>query len=64
MAEIQKSRLLNIRIVLTNDAFVENMSGEIKTILNKIPEKIEDGIVSGTLMDSNGNKVGSFNLSL
>lgn len=60
----QAPRFLNIRIKLTNDAFVNNLSEEIKKVLDPIPDLIERGFVAGKLRDSNGNGVGGFNLKL
>lgn len=56
----QSPRFLNIRVQLTNDAFVDNLSEEIKKVLNQIPDAIDRGVVSGKLRDSNGNSVGCF----
>jgi len=48
-------------ISLENDAFVNNTESEIARILRRAADRVENGVGSGVLMDSNGNKVGDFN---
>jgi len=49
---------ITIKINTDNAAFEENPA-ELKEILNKALKIIQSGIDCGSLMDSNGNKVGN-----
>jgi hypothetical protein len=49
---------ITIKINTDNAAFEDNPA-ELKEILNKALKIIQSGIDCGSLMDSNGNKVGN-----
>ena len=43
-----------------NAAFSRHQEAEVSRILRTVRDKITDGLVSGSLLDYNGNKVGKF----
>lgn len=51
---------LVIRINLDNAAFHENMEFELKRIGENVASDVADGEDNGRIKDSNGNKVGYF----
>lgn len=61
--------MLKIEIKTGGAAFCDPFTGEeselneaieCKRLLEKICEQLEDGMTNGTIMDINGNKVGSW----
>ena len=55
--------MLKIKIETDNDAFVDNIEGEIRYCLMKIIVKINSAEKEGNLLDSNGNKTGHYKLT-
>ena len=53
---------LIVKIKSNNDAFADGQADEVARILRKVTRAIEQGETSGSLLDFNGNKVGTFNL--
>ena len=51
---------LVIRINLDNAAFHEDMESELKRIGENIASDVADGETGGNIRDSNGNRVGHF----
>ena len=51
---------LVIRINLDNAAFHENMESELKRIGENMASDVADGETGGNIRDSNGNRVGHF----
>ena len=47
-----------------DDAMTADYFGELHTMLTHVVERIRTGSTMGTLWDSNGNMVGSWNLAL
>jgi hypothetical protein len=43
-----------------NAAFADDMDGEVRRILTKITDQWSNGRSSGTILDTNGNRVGSW----
>lgn len=56
--------MLTIQINTTNAAFTANRGAELARILEQLtfalPFKLADGVTSGTLLDLNGNSVGTW----
>jgi hypothetical protein len=56
---------LTIEISLDNAAFQDNgLAEEIKIILDKAVNLIENGFLEGKLRDTNGNRVGQFMVTM
>jgi len=53
-------KTLKLKIIIGNDAFVEDENAELSRILKDLAKRIERGQVAGTLRDYNGNMVGQF----
>ena len=51
---------LQIEIKMDNSAFAEYWNGEASRILKDVAFKIENGQISGGILDINGNSVGKF----
>lgn len=54
--------MFSMKIELDNDAFDSRHAkfGELPSLLREVARKIEHGSVGGTLMDGNGNSVGTW----
>jgi len=52
--------MLNIKFDTANDAFCDDETGETVRILREIAKKIEQGRENGSVMDLNGNKIGTW----
>ena len=52
--------MFKMTIKTENEAFADTSGFELARLLRKAADQIETGAVSGPLMDSNGNKVGSY----
>jgi hypothetical protein len=52
---------MNINFLTNNAAFDDNRPGEIARILGLVAEQVEAGWSGGSICDSNGNTVGSWN---
>ena len=59
--------MLTIQINTANAAFTDNGGAEIAKILERltyaVPFKLADGVTSGTILDSNGNSVGTWSFT-
>jgi hypothetical protein len=56
--------VVKIQFSTDNAAFEDNgREEEIARILRRIADKIESGAVAGTARDSNGNRVGTFEVA-
>lgn len=44
----------------TDNAAFEDYSGEIARILRAVADKVENGVLRGTILDFNGNGIGSY----
>ena len=52
-----------LQIDMNNEAFADgNHVDELREIFAKIADKLESGIIEGYVFDTNGNKVGRFNM--
>jgi hypothetical protein len=54
---------LIITINLDNAVFEGNMPIEVSKILRLVVNKLQNGREEATILDSNGNKVGEFNIT-
>lgn len=54
--------MFSLKMKTGNAAFKEDTGYEIARILGGVRKKLEDGGVSGTLIDYNGNVIGSWEL--
>ena len=55
--------VFRIDIGTDNAAFAEeNLTNELSQCLDRVQDKIDKGETSGVIMDTNGNKVGRFDL--
>ena len=64
---VKESGVFNMKIAVGNAAFgssEEEAISEVIIILKKVISNLDSGKLEGTLKDSNGNNVGSFNLSV
>lgn len=52
--------MFKLEIKTTNDAFAEDAEGEIARILDEVGRALRDYRYAGTLLDANGNPVGSY----
>lgn len=55
-----------LRFDTGNDSFAEDMAGEVSRILRKVADDVERGVDARkhlSVMDSNGNRVGSWILN-
>jgi hypothetical protein len=50
-----------VKITLGNAAM--ETAEDVATALHEVAERLKDGETEGTIMDDNGNKVGTFRLS-
>ena len=55
--------MFTIKMETDNDAFQDDLHHEIKNCLHEVSEHILYGINEGSILDSNGNKVGTFKLT-
>jgi len=53
-------KTFKLKIIMENDAFVENENQELSRILMRLTTRLEEGEISGNLRDINGNTVGRF----
>ena len=60
--EEQKTMQLNIKINLDNSAFEDN-EDELKDIFKRIEYAVQDGAEGKMIIDSNGNKVGFWEIT-
>jgi predicted AAA+ superfamily ATPase len=60
--EEQKIMQLNIKINLDNSAFEDN-EDELKDIFKRIEYAVQDGAEGKMIIDSNGNKVGFWEIT-
>lgn len=51
-----------IEFATDNAAFEEDASQETAHILREIADKIMEGQINGSIRDTNGNRIGSYNL--
>lgn len=56
--------MLRVQIWTDNDAFAGNGEQEVAKLLRQLADRIEEGQCDGRIMDSNGNRCGSFDLRL
>lgn len=54
---------LAINLNLDNDAFVQGRWEEIKFCLDQVMDKIQHETYDGSMRDTNGNKVGNFEIT-
>lgn len=54
--------MFKLTIETTNAAFTEDgdACGELSRLLRGVSERVEEGVTSGLIRDTNGNRVGSF----
>ena len=52
--------MFTLRIEPDNDAFSDDPSLELARILQDVARKVADGQTTGTIRDSNGNRVGEW----
>lgn len=50
-------------IDMNNDAFNEDPMNEFRNIMRGVTAKVSNGSTSGVLMDSNGNRVGKYEMT-
>jgi len=55
-------RKFKLEITLDNDAFYPDANPEIVEVLKKAIEKLEQGRTASPLFDTNGNRVGGFEI--
>lgn len=60
--ELAPSVAFTLRIRSDSAAMVEDTEGEVARLLRRTADQVESGVVTGTLLDINGNKVGSWAL--
>lgn len=54
--------MFKLEIETGNAAFDRGPDREVAAMLRRLADRLESGETSGGLMDSNGNRVGSFSL--
>jgi hypothetical protein len=55
---------LKITMQTDNDAFAQDLFGEVSRALKIVAGKISSGQDAGSIWDSNGNRVGEFDLDV
>ena len=53
----------NLRFNMDNAAFSDYPEGEISSILRKVIKQVNDGNEDGQIRDTNGNKVGEWDIN-
>lgn len=54
--------MFEIQIATDNDAFTEDPGWEVARCLRDVLEALENGRTAGTVLDVNGNRVGTWTL--
>ena len=55
--------MFTLTIETVNDDFTANASEAVAALLQKVHEDLIDGFPSGSIYDSNGNRVGNWKLT-